>query len=83
VAIVAEGDINIDQGIDQHSVADITSLNGSITIGQAVDGGALATLRAPNGNITIAQKVAGGASVQWSALSFNCPDTSGGPVTHI
>jgi hypothetical protein len=83
VTIVAEGDINIDQGIDQHSVADITSLNGNITVGQAVDGEAQATLRAPNGFITIVQKVAGGASVQWSALGFTCPDTSGGTVTHI
>ena len=83
VTIVAQGDITIDQGIDQHAVADITSLNGSITIGQAVDGGAEATLQAPNGNITIVQKVAGGASVKWSALSFTCPDTSGGTVTHI
>lgn len=83
VTIVAQGDITIDQGIDQHAVADITSLNGSITIGEAVDGEAQATLRAPNGNITIVQKVAGGASVQWSALSFNCPDISGGTVTPI
>jgi hypothetical protein len=83
VTIVAQGDITIDQGIDQHSVADITSVHGSITIGQAVDGQAVATLRAPNGNITIVQKVAGGASVNWSALSFTCPDTSGGTVTHI
>jgi hypothetical protein len=83
VTIVAQGDINIDQGIDQHSVADITSLNGNITIGQAVDGEANAALRAPNGFITIVQKVAGGASVEWSALGFTCPDTSGGTVTHI
>jgi hypothetical protein len=83
VTIVSQGDVNIDQGIDQHAVADITSLNGSITIGQAVDGEAQATLRAPNGNISIVQKVAGGASVQWSALSFTCPDTSGGTITHI
>lgn len=83
VTIVAQGDINIDQGIDQHAVADITSLNGNITIGQAVDGEAQATLRAPNGFITIVQKVAGGASVQWSALGFTCPNTSGGTVTHI
>lgn len=83
VVIVAKGDINIDQGIDQHSVADITSLDGNINIGQAVDGEAQATLRAPNGFITIVQKVAGGASVQWSALGFTCPDTSGGTVTHI
>jgi len=83
VTIVAQGDVNIDQGIDQHSVADITSLNGNITIGQAVDGQAQATLRAPNGFITIVQKVAGGASVQWSALGFTCPDTSGGTVMHI
>ncbi len=83
VTIVAQGDINIDQGIDQHATADITSLNGNITIGQAVDGEAQATLRAPNGFITIVQKVAGGASVQWSALGFTCPDTSGGTVTHI
>jgi hypothetical protein len=83
VTIVAQGDIKIDQGIDQHATADITSLNGNITIGQAVDGEARATLRAPNGKITIVQKVAGGASVQWSALSFTCPDTSGGTVTHI
>jgi hypothetical protein len=83
VTIVAQGNINIDQGIDQHSVADITSLNGNITIGQAIDGEAQATLRAPNGFITIVQKVAGGASVQWSALGFTCPDTSGGTVTRI
>jgi hypothetical protein len=81
VTIVAQGDINIDQGLDQHSNSDITSLNGSITIGQAVDGNATATLRAPNGSITIGQKVAGGAQVKWHALSFNCPDTSGGTVT--
>jgi hypothetical protein len=83
VTIIAQGDVNIDQGIDQHSIADITSLNGNITIGEAVDGEAQATLRAPNGHITIVQKVAGGASVQWSALSFTCPDTGGGTVTHI
>jgi Domain of unknown function (DUF1929) len=83
VTIVAQGDINIDQGLDQHSNSDITSLNGSITIGQAVDGGATATLRAPNGSITIGQKVAGGAQVRWHALSFNCPDTSGGTVTQF
>lgn len=83
VTIVAQGDVNIDQGIDQHSIADITSLNGNIIIGQAIDGEANATLRAPNGFITIVQKVAGGASVQWSALGFTCPDTSGGTVTHI
>lgn len=83
VTIVAQGDIAIGQAIDQHSSADITSLNGNITIGQAVDGNAQATLRAPNGNIRILQKVAGGASVQWSALSFTCPDTSGGTVTKI
>ena len=83
VTIIARGDVNIDQGIDQHAIADITSLNGNITIGQAVDGEAQATLRAPNGNITVVQKVAGGASVQWSALSFTCPDTGGGTVTHI
>jgi hypothetical protein len=61
VTIVAVGDINIDQGLDQHSNSDITSLNGSITIGQAVDGPATAMLRAPNGSIAIGQKVAGGA----------------------
>lgn len=83
VTIVAQGDVTIDQGIDQHAFADITSINGSITIGQAVDGNATAILRAPNGNITIVQKVAGGASVTWSALSFTCPDTSGGTVTHV
>ena len=60
---------------------DITSTNGSIIIGQAVDGNADATLRAPNGSVTIGQKVAGGAKVKWHALSFNCPDTSGGTVT--
>jgi hypothetical protein len=83
VTIVAQGDINIDQGLDQHSNSDITSLNGSITIGQAVDGNATATLRAPNGSIAIGQKVAGGAQVKWHALSFNCPDTSGGTVTEF
>ncbi|HEX8724227.1 MAG TPA: hypothetical protein VF737_02435 [Gemmatimonadaceae bacterium] len=83
VTIVAHGDVHIDQGIDQHAVADITSLNGNIIIGEAVDGQAQATLRAPNGHITIGQKVAGGASVQWSALSFTCPDTGGGFVTPI
>jgi hypothetical protein len=83
VTIVAQGDVNIDQGIDQHSTVDITSVNGSIIIGQAVDGNADATLRAPNGSVTIGQKVAGGAKVKWHALSFNCPDTSGGTVTSI
>jgi len=83
VTIIAQGDINIDQGLDGNSNSDITSVNGSITIGQAVDGGATATLRAPNGSITIGQKVAGGAQVKWHALSFNCPDTSGGTVTNI
>ena len=83
VTIVAQGDVNIDQGIDQHAQVDITSVNGSITIGQAVDGNANATLRAPNGSITIGQKVAGGATVLWHAISFNCPDTGGGTVTHI
>ena len=81
VVIVADGNVTIDQGIDQHSPVDITSTNGSIIIGQAVDGNADATLRAPNGSVTIGQKVAGGAKVKWHALSFNCPDTSGGTVT--
>jgi hypothetical protein len=83
VTIIADGDVTIDQGIDQHAVVDITSNNGDIIIGQAVDGNADATLRAPNGSVTIGQKVAGGAKVKWHALSFNCPDTSGGSVTAI
>ena len=83
VTIVADGDINIDQGLDGNSNSQITSNFGSITIGQAVDGGATATLSAPNGSITIGQKVAGGAQVKWHALSFNCPDTSGGTVTEF
>lgn len=43
---MAQGDVNTDQGLDQHSNSDITSLNDSITIGQSVDGGATATLTA-------------------------------------
>jgi hypothetical protein len=83
VTIVADGDVTIGQGIDQHAVVDITSNHGDIIIGQAVDGNADATLRAPNGSVTIGQKVAGGATVKWHALSFNCPDTSGGSVAAI
>lgn len=83
VTIIAQGDVNIDQGLDGESNSDITSLNGSITITLAVDGGATAKLRAPNGSITIGQKVAGGAQVEWHALSFTCPDTSGGTVTEF
>jgi hypothetical protein len=81
--IVAQGDVTVDQGVDDHANADITSVNGSITIGQAIDNNADVTLRAPNGSITIVQKVAGNASVKWHALSFNCPDTSGGNVTEF
>jgi hypothetical protein len=83
VSIYADGDVTIDQGIDQHTTVDITSANGSITIGQAIDGNADATLSAPNGSVTIGQKVAGGAKLKWHAMSFNCPDTSGGTVTQF
>lgn len=83
VFVVANGDVAIDQGIDQHASADITSVSGSIWIGQAVDGNASATLTALNGSVTIVQKVAGNAVVKWSAHKFTCPDTGGGQVTHI
>ena len=53
---LAQGDVNTDQGLDQHSNSDITSLNDSITIGQSVDGGATATLTA-----TLEVGTAGGA----------------------
>lgn len=81
--IIAQGDVVIDEGIDQGAIVDITSVNGSIVIGQAVDGQAKATLRAPHGSVSIVQKVAGGAHVEWHAASFSCPDTSGGTVTHV
>jgi hypothetical protein len=46
VIIIAQGDVTIDEKIDQHATADITSVKGSITIGQKVDQWAIATLTA-------------------------------------
>lgn len=46
VLIVAQGDVNIDEKIDQHSTADITSANGAINIGQTIDQWSIATLKA-------------------------------------
>lgn len=81
--IIAEGDVILGEGISAWAQAEITSLNGSIKIGQAVDSNALAVLRAPNGHVTIGQNVSGGATVEWEALTFTCPNVSGGTVIHL
>jgi len=82
VTVVAEGDITINQKIDQHSTAVITSLNGSINIGQGLSGNATATLIAPNGDINIGDSVDGGSTVNWSAQHFNCPHQNG-TINHV
>ena len=56
VQIMAQGDVSIDEKIDQHATAVITSVNGAINIGQKVDQWAIATLTA-QGNINIGQKL--------------------------
>jgi hypothetical protein len=56
VVIVAQGDVTIDEKIDQHATADITSVNGSISIGQKIDQWAIATLSA-GATVRIGQKI--------------------------
>jgi hypothetical protein len=54
--IVAQGDVNIDDKIDQHSTADITSVHGAINIGQKIDQWAIASLKAGT-TVHIGQKI--------------------------
>ncbi|MBV8811961.1 MAG: DUF1929 domain-containing protein [Acidobacteriaceae bacterium] len=79
--IVAQGDINIDEKLDQHTNSDITSVNGSVTVTQGMSGNCSATIRAPNGDISM-DTIDGGCTLNWSALHLNCPNQNGS-VSHI
>ncbi|MFJ9777202.1 galactose oxidase-like domain-containing protein [Kitasatospora sp. NPDC101157] len=56
VKIVAQGEVSIDEMLDQHTTSDITSVHGAIRIGQSVNAWANATLTAQSG-VQINQKV--------------------------
>jgi hypothetical protein len=81
VVVIAQGDVTIDQKIDQHSNANITSVKGSITVGQGMSGNAVATLQALNGSITM-DRVDGDCTLSWRAQSFHCPHQDG-TINHI
>ena len=56
VIILAQGNVTIDEKIDQHSTAVITSVNGAISIGQKIDQWSIAQLSAGT-TVNIGQKV--------------------------
>jgi DUF4097 and DUF4098 domain-containing protein YvlB len=67
VQITAQGDVNIELKIDQHSTADITSVNGNVNIGQKLDQRAISSITAMNGSITVEQGMSGSATATLSA----------------
>jgi hypothetical protein len=76
VTIRARSGVAIGHKVDHHSTAEVTSLRGSISVGQ-LTGEASATLIAPNGSINIDAAVDRGSTVNYEALSFNCPSVQG------
>jgi hypothetical protein len=81
VTIVAQGDVTIDQKLDQHTVTNITSVNGSVMVTQGMSSNCSATIIARNGNITM-DTIDGGCTLNWHARQLNCPNQNG-TVNHI
>jgi len=79
--IVAQGDVNIDQKLEQHTTSDITSVSGSVTVTQGMSGNCSATIVATNVDISM-DTIDGGCTLGWNALHLNCPNQNG-TVTHI
>jgi hypothetical protein len=79
--ITAQGNITIDQKLDQHTTSTITSVNGSVTVSQGMSGNCTATITASNGTITM-DTIDGGSTLNWNAQSLNCPHQNGN-INHI
>jgi hypothetical protein len=67
VTIQAHGDVNIDQSIDQHVTANITSDTGNVNIGQKIDEHSTAVVTASKGSINIGEGLSGNATATLQA----------------
>ena len=80
--VVVDGDVTIDEKIDQHSNVQITSNHGSIHLGQGLSGNATARLIAEHGDIRIDESVDGGCTLEWRAQHLICPHLDG-TITNV